>query len=226
MEMVYEVQPGDTLFLITRRFGVTVADILVANPQIASPEAIFPGQIIGIPAPGPTPPPTPGISYIVQPGDTLAAVAGRFGVSQEALLAANLQITDPNLIFPGQFITIPAGPTPPPIPPPGFTYVVQTGDTLFVIARRFGVNLSDLIAANADITDPNRLSPGQLIRIPTGTLPPPPPGGSTYVVQPGDTLLAIARRFGISRDDLLAANPQIATPNLIFPGQLIIIPPV
>lgn len=47
--MVYVIQPGDTLFLIARRFGVTVEDILASNPQIIDPDLIFPGQIIGSP---------------------------------------------------------------------------------------------------------------------------------------------------------------------------------
>lgn len=56
--------------------------------------------------------------------------------------------------------------------------------------------------------------------------PPPCPGGFIYTVQPGDTLFLIAQRFGVSLDALLAANPQITNPNLIFPGQQICIPPV
>lgn len=55
--------------------------------------------------------------------------------------------------------------------------------------------------------------------------PPPCPGGFLYTVQPGDTLFFIAQRFGVSLQALLAANPQIVNPNLIFPGQQICIPP-
>jgi spore coat assembly protein SafA len=51
-------------------------------------------------------------------------------------------------------------------PRPGRTYVVQQGDTLSGIARRFGVSLSDLEKANPQITDPNRIFPGQVINIP------------------------------------------------------------
>ncbi len=148
-------------------------------------------------------------------------------MSLAALIAANPQITDPNLIFPGQFITVPTGPVSPPIPPPGFNYVVQPGDTLFFIAQRFGVSLSALIAANPEIADPNFIFPGQIILIPVAEeLPPPPSGGSVYIVQPGDTLFSIAQRFGVNLDELIAANPQITDPNIIFTGQFIIIPPL
>jgi len=112
--MQYVIQPGDTLSSIARRFGTTVSAILAANPQVTDPNLIFVGQIITVPtgAPGPTPPPPPppppgGRTYIVQPGDTLSAIARRFGTTVTAILGANPQITDPNNIFPGQVITIP-----------------------------------------------------------------------------------------------------------------------
>jgi LysM repeat protein len=59
-----------------------------------------------------------------------------------------------------------APPRPNPPPPTQRTYVVQRGDTLSGIARRFGVSLSDLEAANPEITDPSRIFPGQVINIP------------------------------------------------------------
>ncbi len=56
------------------------------------------------------------------------------------------------------------------------------------------------------------------------TSEPPPQPKRTYVVQRGDTLNGIARRFRVSLSDLEAANPQIDDPNRIFPGQVINIP--
>lgn len=104
----YVAQPGDNLFRIARRFGVTVQAILVANPLITDPNVIFVGQIINIPITVPTPPPvTPG-RYVVQRGDTLSAIARRFGVTLAALIAANPLIRDPNIIFIGQIINIPS----------------------------------------------------------------------------------------------------------------------
>lgn len=57
-------------------------------------------------------------------------------------------------------------------------------------------------------------------------IPPPPPvcNGFYYTVQPGDSLFSIAQRFGVSLQALIAANPQITNPNLIFPGQIICVP--
>jgi spore coat assembly protein SafA len=103
-------------------------------------------------------------------------------------------------------------------------YIVQPGDTLFFIARRFGTTIDAILKANPQITDPDRIFVGQVITVPTTVPPAPPPGATRYVVQPGDTLSAISRRFGITLQALIAANPQIANPDLIFPGQLIFIP--
>ena len=96
------------------------------------------------------------------------------------------------------------------------THVVQPGDTLGGIAERFGVSLGALEAANPQITNPDLIFPGQLIRIPANVV--------TYVIQPGDILGGIADRFGVSLGALEAANPQITNPDLINPGQVIKIP--
>jgi tyrosinase len=153
MAATYVVQSGDTLSGIAQRFGVGLQALEAANPQIADPNRIFPGQVIRIPDQIPP----PGLTYVVQPGDTLSGIAQRFGVSLQALEAANPQIPDPNRIFPGQVIHIPGTRR---------TYVVQPGDTLSGIAQRFGVSLQALEAANPQIPDPNRIFPGQVVHIP------------------------------------------------------------
>jgi spore coat assembly protein SafA len=96
-------------------------------------------------------------TYVVQPGDTLSGIAERFGVSLSDLEKANPQITNPDLIFPGEIIHIPSRRR---------RYVVQRGDTLSGIAERFGVSLSDLEKANPQITNPDLIFPGQVIIIP------------------------------------------------------------
>ncbi|MBO8126909.1 MAG: LysM peptidoglycan-binding domain-containing protein, partial [Firmicutes bacterium] len=88
------------------------------------------------------------------------------GVTLNALIAANPQITDPNRIFPGQQICIPGPVQPPTCMPPNFIYIVQPGDTLFSIAQRFGTTVQAILALNPQITDPNLIFPGQQICIP------------------------------------------------------------
>ena len=120
--------------------------------------------------------PRPLQTYVVKKGDTLFEIALRFGVSVQALAAAN-GITDPKLIRPGQVLVRPqpgvtppapamtAAPTVTPSPRPQQTYVVKKGDTLSEIALRFGVSVQALAAANG-ITDPKLIRPGQVLVIP------------------------------------------------------------
>ncbi|UNC91782.1 SafA/ExsA family spore coat assembly protein [Candidatus Contubernalis alkaliaceticus] len=113
--------------------------------------------------PKPPFPPRPTTRFvIVQKGDTLFKIAQREGVSLDALIRANPQIKDPNLIFPGQKVFIPTKPK-----PPTKFVIVQKGDTLFKIAQREGVSLDALIRANPQIKDPNLIFPGQKVFIPT-----------------------------------------------------------
>ncbi|BCV21414.1 SafA/ExsA family spore coat assembly protein [Moorella sp. Hama-1] len=167
-----------------------------------------------------------GFLYTVKSGDTMYFIAQRFGVHLNDLIAANPQIPDPNLIYPGQVICIPVKPSPGPCPG-GFLYAVQSGDTMYFIAQRFGVSLEALIAANPQVTNPNLIYPGQVLCVPKTAPPPPPvpcPGGFHYTVQPGDTMYTIAQKFNVSLAALMAANPQVKDPSLIYPGQVICIP--
>jgi spore coat assembly protein SafA len=195
---LYTIKPGDTLYLIAKRFNISVASLHSANPQIVDPNVIYPGQQLVIPGLGTVPPapcpsprttmPGPAPAPVIPPvaecpggqiyrvvcGDTMFKIAQRFGVDLDTLIQANPQISDPNWIYPGQEICIPGAGAPPPCGD-GVTYTVKAGDTLFNIARQYGVMLSDLIAANPQISDPDRIFPGQVICIPAPAIMPQPP---------------------------------------------------
>ena len=168
-----------------------------------------------------TPPCPGGTLYRIRPGDSYFSLAQRFGTTIEALYRANPGVDPANLMI-GQVICIPVPPTPGPCPG-GFQYVIRSGDTFFSIARRFGTTVQALIAANPGV-DPDNLQIGQVICVPAS---PQPfcPGGTIYIVRQGDTMFLIAQRFGISLQRLIAANPQIADPNVIQIGDRICIPP-
>lgn len=112
--------------------------------------------------------------------------------------------------------------------PCGPTYVVRRGDWLAQIARTCEVSLSELLRANPQITDPNRITAGQVLTIPAVDAPPehPSPCGPTYVVRRGDWMALIARACEVPLSALIEANPQVADPNRIFAGQVLNIPPV
>jgi lipoprotein-anchoring transpeptidase ErfK/SrfK len=94
-------------------------------------------------------------TYIVRRGDWLSTIAQRFGVSLSSLISTN-KIRNPDLIFVGQRLEI----TGKQVPIASKIYTVRWGDTLFSIARRFGISLSTLMQLN-NIPNPNLVFAGQ-----------------------------------------------------------------
>ena len=171
-------------------------------------------------------------NYVVRSGDTLSGIASRFHVSLHALEAANGQIHNFNLIYPGQTIHVPDSySAPAPAPAVNLSgqssYTVRSGDTLSGIASKFHVSLGALEGANPQIANPNFIYVGQVVHIPGAAAPAPAPAPvghpSTYTVQRGDTLSGIGARFGVSWQAIAQLN-DIANPNVIFPGQVLLIP--
>lgn len=110
----YRVQSGDTVSTIAARFGLSTAAVLAMN-GLSWKSLIFPGQVLALtgpaaaPAPAaaaPTPAAPAATTYTVVRGDTVSGIAGRFGVSTKAVLAAN-GLDSSALIFPGQHLRIP-----------------------------------------------------------------------------------------------------------------------
>ena len=210
------VVKGDTLRKIADRCGTSLSALRRANPDIGSGDLIFPGQVLQLPGAilG-----TDGgyFIYVVARGDTLKGLATRFGTTLDALLAANPEITNANIIYEGQWIKVYVAPTTPPTPTPppasGQTYYVKKGDTLRKIAERFGTSVDEILKLNPKITNPNLIYVGQAITLPAGV--------SSHVVQKGDTLRIIARIHGTTVDALLKLNPDIKNPNLIYVGQVV-----
>ncbi|MFQ5399665.1 MAG: LysM peptidoglycan-binding domain-containing protein [Anaerolineae bacterium] len=197
----YVVQWGDSLYKISRRFSVSVSALTAAN-GIVNAHLIFPGQELTIP--GSTAAPLtagqPGgnsaSTYVVRPGDTLSRIARRFGLSPQALAAANA-LSNPNFIRVGQVLRLAAAPpsSAAPSPPPAqeapdsvgaTTYIVRPGDSLHGIARRFGATAQALAAAN-HLANPNFLRVGQVLVIPeTAVILPPSSSGKGMFIWPED----------------------------------------
>jgi len=168
--MAVTVRSGDTLSAIAARNGVSLSALLKANPSIKNANLIFPGQQIQIPGHDGSSsfqPSTKGGQYVVKAGDTLSAIGARYGVSYMAIAAAS-GISNPNMIHPGQVLTIPGrgtgnttGTNPahvPSTPQPGAPIPAGSGkgaDALSVARSDLGQNISSLkysgnIAADLD----------------------------------------------------------------------------
>lgn len=104
----------------------------------------------------------------------------------------------------------------------GQMYTIKAGDTLYMIANQYGMPLNVLLAANPQITNPDVIYPGQVICIPSSF--PSSCSGQLYNVRSGDTLFSISQRYGVPLNTLIAANPQIFDPNVLYPGMIICIP--
>ncbi|AIY06194.1 polysaccharide deacetylase [Planococcus sp. PAMC 21323] len=162
--------------------------------------------------------PVSGTNYTVKSGDTLYSIAKKFNVTVPALAKAN-NITNYNLIRVGQVLTIPGKATPPPAT--AVKYTVKAGDTLYSIARKYNVTVSDLAKANS-ITNFNLIQVGQVLTIP-GKAAPPPATTVKYTVKAGDTLYSIARKYNTTVAKIAAAN-SITNVNAIRVGQVLVIP--
>ena len=156
------------------------------------PAPVQPPTPTAAPPPAPTtaaPPPAPttaapasgGLTYTVQSGDTLAAIADRFNVTVDEIISAN-NIQNADVISIGQQFIIPTGSgggtgtgtaagastsgATGTTSADGSTYTVASGDTLASIANRFNVDLDDLVAAN-NIENQDVISVGQVLNIPS-----------------------------------------------------------
>jgi len=183
--------------------------------------------------------------YTVVAGDTLAVIASRYNTTPEGIVQLN-ELKDANVLALGQQLKIPG--TAPAAGTNGTstgggtgttgtggatsTYTVQAGDTLGKLALRYGTTVAALLKLNG-LSNPDALAIGQKLKVPgtgggapaaVGT-PKPATGGQgrTYIVQKGDTLLSIARRYGLTTKQLQAAN-NITNPDKISLGQKLVIP--
>jgi len=158
--------------------------------------------------------------YTVVAGDTLWAIANRFGLTVDELKSLN-NLTSNNLSI-GQRLRIRAGATTPPPTGEYDTYIVRSGDTLWALASRFNTTVAELRRIN-NLTSDN-LSIGQQLLVPRA-MTPKPPIEEEYIIHTvvkGDTLFALASRYGVTVDDIKRASN--ITSNSLSIGQTLRIP--
>ena len=196
--------------------------------------ALLPQSLLAAPAEVNASPQASGYTtHIVQAGESLSAIAARYGVSLQALITTN-NIANPNHIFVGQRLRIPTGQQQPGAAQPSGcsqTHNVVAGETLSGLAVQYGVTIQSLAQAN-NTSVTSFVFIGQQLCIPssssggggtsgggTGTST----GGFWYEVQIGDTLSRIAFNNGSTITAIMQAN-NFTNPNTVFWGTRLWIP--
>jgi len=167
------------------------------------------------------------IRYKVKKGDSLSVLARRYKSSVNAIMAAN-HLSSKHRIRAGKWLKIPSRgyvyskkPRKPTLKEGGVAaYRVKKGDSLWLIARRFGTTVSEIKRLNG--LRRNNLTIGQVIKIRSSSAGGDAVSAKTCVVEKGDTLSLIALKNRIDLDKLLKLN-NFSTNTLIHPGQRVIV---
>lgn len=201
----YTVKSGDSLWSISRKFGVSVSELKEANNLSSNllsigQNLIIPGKISE----------KESDEYAVQKGDTLYSIARKFNTTVDNLKSLNNITTDSLAI--GQILKIPGEEN-----IKENTYTVKKGDNLYSIARTYGTTVDKLKDIN-NLTS-NNLSIGQVLKLPSSDTP---KDNVVYTVQKGDSLYSIAREYGTTVDALKKLNN--ITSNTLSIGQKLLLP--
>ena len=196
----YKVMKGDTLYGIAKKLDTSVDEIKKINNLTSNVLSI--GQVLKVPVKAIDTGDTE--LYQVKKGDTLYAIANKYGITIKELKALNDLNGDTLSI--GQLLKVPSGLS------SASSYTVAAGDTLYSIAKKFSTTVTKLKEANK--LDSNMLSIGQKLIIPLIE-------DTTYVVKAGDTLYSIAREFGTTVDELRRLNNLVN--DVLTIGKILII---
>jgi LysM repeat protein len=205
------VQPGQSLSQVAAEEGTTVAALVAAN-GITNPDLVDAGAVLQVPGSSSTPPvvvaAAAATSVTVEPGETLSALAQRYGTTAAALAAAN-GISDPNRIKAGMVLQLPgqvSGTATTAVTMVG-SITVHAGDTLTSLAAHYGTTTAALAGANG-ISNPNLLFAGMRLTLPAaavavaGSAASGPVATGSYPT----ALLALPSRLALQPDFVQAAS--------------------
>ena len=209
--------------LVSAPAEASTPDTAAVERQRVTPTRIVPARV----APA---------SYVVQPGDTISAIASRFGLNTVDVLTWN-GLSWRSVIYPGQTLTLQAAttaaPAAAPTPTPtSATHQVVAGDTVFAIAQKYSTTVDAVLSANG-LTRASVIYPGQTLVVsgapaaapaaaPAVTPAPAPVSTATHAVVAGDTIFGIAQRYGTTTQALFAAN-GLGPTSIIYPGQTLVV---
>lgn len=229
--VVHRVARGETLSRIAAKYGTSVRSIKAMN-RISNSNVISVGARLKIPTSASraslaarddgrkAAPRKVLVTHKVARGETLSTIARRYGTCVRDIMSAN-HLSSTNLIRAGSTLKIPASGTYAAAARPT-KYVVRKGDSLWLIAQRFGTTVNAIQTANGLRT--TRLSLGQTLTLPgagtsgaskkTTTAP--------YMVRKGDSPYLIAQKYRMDLSDFLRLN-KLTPRSTIYPGQKLLV---
>ncbi len=234
---VYIVEKGDTLWKIAKTFNIPLSTLLAYN-NLTEKSILKVGMKLKIPS-------SSSIKYTIKNGDSLWKISKKFNVSLSALLSVN-HLSENAVIRPGDTLTIPqdseegvGGSWDENTNPKKnhSVYIVERGDTLWSIARKYNVKVSTLASYNG-ISQESVLPIGKKILVPARSYTPSkkvtkstpvktisksPAKAISYTVKRGDTLWSIARKYNVKVSTLASYN-GISNLNRLKIGQRLRIP--
>lgn len=243
----YTVQSGDTLSGIALKFSTTSSKLAQLN-SISNPNLIYVGQRLLVnqnsssnsssssqSSSAATNTDASAASYTVKSGDTLSTIASQHNTTVNQIVSLN-QLSNPNLIYVGQVLKLKNNQTTnsssatssSTAATTAGTYTVKAGDTLSAIASRYSTSSSTLASLNS-LSNPNLIYVGQVLKVSSNASTSSSTSSSanntvttasSYTVKAGDTLSAIAAKYGTTYQALASAN-SISNPNDIYVGQVI-----
>lgn len=243
----YTVQSGDTLSGIALKFSTTSSKLAQLN-SISNPNLIYVGQRLlvnqssnsnssssGQSSSTTTNTEVSAASYTVKSGDTLSGIASQYNTTVNQIVSLN-QLSNPNLIYVGQVLKLKNSQTTnsssssssSTATTTAGTYTVKAGDTLSAIASRYSTSSSTLASLNS-LSNPNLIYVGQVLKVSSNASTSSSTSSSanstvttaaSYTVKSGDTLSAIAAKYGTTYQAPASAN-SISNPNDIYVGQVI-----
>jgi len=237
----HRVGSGETFGGIADLYGLRIAELKKANPQIYNVARIRIGQTIYIPEERYV---ASGDVYKVKRGDTFGNIARKMGFSEDVLASVNSQIKNKSALSVGQQINLPILAKSVNISKIVYNssiYKVKSGDSFYSIGKVHGRTVTELYAANPQIVVKDALQIGQSIVIParagfqeskenTARLSETVDNGKTFAnkdlpkyhtVKRSESFYEIARMYGLSMQELQNRNPDLTNIRSLQIGQRI-----
>ena len=228
--ILHKVQRKETFYFISRKYGITIDDILAYNPGVSQLKR---GDTLRIPQWGKSTtqpvlqneeqPLKPGtsVTHWVQPGETLYSISRKYGVSVASILDEN---PDSQKLKPGMRLTISAGNDKSAVSAKNterfIEHTIVRGETLYAVCKKFGVTAERLLELNPGLN--KTFKAGNVILIPEKVAEPEKvivddePTSVRHVVIHGETLYSLSKHYHVEISDIIRNNPVLEsrTPRL------------